>query len=135
MTVAETTVYDANKYKSEGGNTECVAFITAVTAAPATTSWKKGKKVLDASEAEIKKGTAIATFDDNGKYPKDGKGKHAAIYLSHSRQQQTITVLDQWNSQGGVKKRIIHVWANKNETIGGKPYKRSNDADTFYVIE
>lgn len=72
------------------------------------------------------RGTAIATFDSNGKYPTDGLGKHAAIYLEHNALR--ILVLDQWNDQGEVKQRPI--WFNRP-----KGTKRSNDADTFYVIE
>jgi hypothetical protein len=42
--------------------------------------------------------------------------------------QRYITVLDQWNGQGEVKQRPIRF----NQPNGTK---RSNDADTFYVIE
>ena len=66
------------------------------------------------------------TFDSNGKYPTDALGKHAAIYLEHNT--QCILVLDQWNDQGEVKQRPI--WFNRP-----KGTKRSNDGDTFYVIE
>ena len=61
----------------------------------------------------------------DGKYPPDDKGKHAAIDLSHD--EAAIWMLDQWNSQGCVKKRKIK--ANVAEgTI------RSNDASWFCAI-
>ena len=75
---------------------------------------------------DLASGTAIATFDDKGKYPTDGLGRHGAIYLSHNN--EGIEVLDQWKAQGEVLKRTIRF--NRPEGT-----KRSNDGDTFYVIE
>lgn len=83
-------------------------------------------KISDAKLGEITRGTAIATFDSSGRYPTDALGRHAAIYLEHN--QHRILVLDQWNDQGEVKQRPI--WFNRP-----KGTKRSNDADTYYVIE
>lgn len=114
------------RYVNDQGNTECVEFVRQATGAPKTTTWKKGKKVSDANSAEIARGTAIATFDADGKYPTDGFGKHAAIYLRHN--EQFIQVLDQWNSQGKVRPRPI--WFDRPANT-----KRVNDADTYYVIE
>ena len=116
--------YVGKPYKNAKGNTECVVFVQQVSRAPLTTDWKKGKHVKDAKPGDIPVGTAIATFDDSDKYPTDDKGKHAAIYLSHTA--VGITVLDQWASQGMVKKRTITYKQNG---------KRSNDGDTFYVID
>ena len=113
---------DAN----EKGNTECVEFVRQATGAPRTTLWTKGKKVADATLAEIPRGTAIATFDAKGNYPVDTLGRHAAVYLEHNSER--IRVLDQWNDQGEVKERSI--WFKRP-----KGTRRSNDADTFHVIE
>ena len=126
LKVPEIKVFGKGIYVNAQGKTECVEFIRQATDAPKTTLWKKGKKVSDASFGEIARGTAIATFDSNGKYPTDSLGKHAAIYLEHNTQR--ILVLDQWNDQGEVKQRPI--WFNKP-----KGTRRSNDANTFYVIE
>lgn len=87
--------------------------------------WKKGDKVLDAKRGAIPRGTVIATFDDRGRYPTDGKGRHAAVYLSHTL--HAIEVLDQWNAQGRVLKRFIRVQP------ADRP--RSNAAQTFYIVE
>jgi len=106
--------------------TECVAFIQQVTSAPSTTLWIPGKKVKDAKPGEILRGTVIATFDSKKKYPSDQLGKHAAIYLSHNN--ESITVLDQWADQGEVKQRYIHFNRPKGT-------RRSNDGDTFFVVE
>lgn len=126
LKVAEKQVLGKSKYVNAHGKTECVEFIRQTTDAPQTVKWKKGKKVSDAKFGEIPRGTAIATFDANGKYPTDALGKHAAIYLEHNAQR--ILVLDQWNDQGEVRERPI--WFNRP-----KKTRRSNDADVFYVIE
>ena len=107
------------------GRAECVAFVQQAAGAPLTSLWKRGVKVSSASPGQIQPGTAIATFDANGSYPSDNLGKHAAIYLSHTT--TYILVLDQWAKLGFVGKREIKF------NVTGK--SRSNDGNTFYVIE
>jgi hypothetical protein len=126
MNVKEEEVLGKGKYANSAGKTECAYFVQQVTTAPATAQWKKGAHVKSAQAKDIARGTAIATFDDAGKYPTDGAGKHAAIYLSHN--DTGITVLDQWNNQGEVKQRVIRF--NRTEGVS-----RSNNGDVFYVIE
>jgi hypothetical protein len=126
LKIAEKDVYGKGKFKNETGDTECAEFIRQATDAPATTAWVPGLKVADAKPGQILRGTAIATFDSNKKYPTDGLGKHAAIYLSHAS--DCIHVLDQWNDQGEVKPRPIRFNRPKGT-------RRSNDANTFFVIE
>lgn len=84
LKVKEQDVYGKSKYISAQGKTECVEFVRQATGAPETIMWKKSKMVSEAKFGEIARGTAIATFDKNGKYPTDGHGKHAAIYLEHN---------------------------------------------------
>jgi hypothetical protein len=122
---AETDVLEKDQFTNAAGSTECVEFIRQAAAAPHTTLWKKGDLVLDAPLGSIPRGTAIATFDSKGKYPVDGKGKHAAIYLSHTA--NSICVLDQWKSQGRVLERTI-----RNKVVD---HPRSDCAQCFYVIE
>lgn len=126
LKVDETSVYGKEKFANAKGNTECVEFVRQTTDAPETSKWVRGRLVKSFKAGELTKGTAIATFDDNGKYPTDGLGRHAAIYLSHDN--KGIQVLDQWNSQKEVLKRTI--WFQRPAGT-----KRSNDGDTFYVIE
>lgn len=126
LMIPEKDVLGKAKFVNDKGNTECVEFIRQATGAPETKQWKKGKKVSEGKVGEIGRGTAIATFDANGNYPTDLLGKHAAIYLLHN--EKCIQVLDQWDSQGEVKPRPI--WFRRP-----KGTKRSNDGDTFYVIE
>ena len=126
LKVGEKSVLGKGKYVDSKGKTECAEFVRQSTGAPQTTVWKRGKKVSEASAGDIARGTAIATFDANGRYPVDALGKHAAIYLEHDTER--ILVLDQWNDQGEVKPRPIRFGRPKGT-------RRSNDADTFYVIE
>jgi len=132
---AEKDVLGEDKYIDKSGNTECVVFVQKVAGTPSTKDWKPGIRVADAKPGSIRRGTAIATFDKNGKYPTDLDGKHAAIYLG--RNSFGIQVLDQWKGKGekgkegelpGVSERTIHF---------NRPTKRhrSNRAETFYVIE
>jgi hypothetical protein len=126
LMISETDVFGKGKFKNSRGNTECAEFVVQATGAPLVGSWKRGQKVADAKVGSIPRGTAIATFDDKGKYPTDQLGRHAAIYLRHDK--TAIWVLDQWNAQGEVKERMI--WFSRP-----KGTSRSNDGDTFYVIE
>lgn len=126
LKVSEADVLGKGKFKNGEGHTECVEFVRQATGAPATSTWKCGCRVLEAKIGTLRRGTAIATFDDKGKYPTDNLGRHAAVYLSHTK--ECIRVLDQWNDQGEVKPRSI--WFNKPRGT-----RRSNDASTFHVIE
>jgi hypothetical protein len=128
LNVPEADVLGTGKYKNQRGNTECVAFIQQATNAPSTALWKRGIKVATAKPGEIARGTVIATFDDDGKYPTDALGMHAAIYLSQTP--AAIQVLDQWKKQGEVKPRPIWFVPRK-----GTSQSRSNDGNTFYVVE
>lgn len=125
LRAAESDVLGPQQFANASGSTECVEFVRQATGAPHTTLWTKGDPVLDAPLGSIARGTAIATFDDIGKYPGDGKGKHAAVYLSHTG--NSILVLDQWKAQGCVRMRTIRA-----KQID---HPRSDCAQCFYVIE
>lgn len=126
LRISETAVLGKGKFVNEDGNTECVVFVQKATGAPVSTQWRKGLKVSEAAKGVIPRGTAIATFNAAGKYPTDKLGRHAAIYLEHD--EKSILVLDQWNKQGEVLQRRIRF----SRTAGTS---RSDNADTFYVIE
>jgi hypothetical protein len=113
-----------NPEKYEGkvvDNGHCVRFVQVATNVGHTTGWTQGEHVQ--KSAYIAKGTVIATFV-NGHYPTDDKGKHAAIYISHD--QYGIQVWDQYLGKPVGKRTIAYK--------DGDPY-RSNDGDTFYVVE
>jgi hypothetical protein len=126
LKISENDVFGKNKFVNLKGHTECVEFVRQATGAPPTSRWIRGRKVSSYNSKDpLARGSAIATFDNNGKYPNDSKGKHAAVYLSHDN--QGIKVLDQWNNQGEVKQRLILF--NRPENT-----KRSNNGDVFYGI-
>lgn len=104
------------------GNGHCVPYVQTAAGAPLTSSWTCGRKVR--GSLDIAKGTAIATFDENGKYPNQPTGNHAAIYLGQTA--SGIEVYDQWVGKP-VGQRTI---AFKNGQGSA-----SNDGDRFWVIE
>ena len=110
-------------YSNAKGNHECVVLVQKVSDAPNTSSWKKGKKVMDCTRGEISTGMIIATFDYSGKYP--ATNRHAAIYESHDN--TGINVIDQWNKQGKAKRRKI---ALKKSAI-----RDVNDANWYYIVD
>ncbi len=126
LLVAVSEVFEAGKYVNSKGNTECVEFVRQAAGAPATPAWRQGVHVSEAKSGTIPRGTVIATFDSAGKYPTDGLGRHAAIYLEHSADR--ILVLDQWKAQGKVLQRSIRFRRPKGTS-------RSDDGDAFYVVE
>ncbi len=107
-------------YGTSVGSGQCVAYVQAVAGAPLTAHWRRGQVV---KESPITPGTAIATFDDDGKYGNHTDGRsHAAIYL---RQDESgLHVLDTWLGQP-VHLRIIKFY---------QPLP-CNSGDKFYVIE
>lgn len=118
-------VFGAGKYRNAQGKTECVSFVRMATGAPDTSHWHRGMRVKSAGPLQIEPYTAIATFDASGRYPDDDGGRHAAIYVSHDA--RGIVVLDQWNAQGEVKRRVIRFDRPEGTS-------RSNDGNCFHVI-
>ncbi len=100
------------------GDGECVALVREWTGAPETAKWKKGAQVKGNTNLRI--GTAIATFNKEGKY--EG---HAAMYQGQN--DKAITVIDQWKGRKANYRDI--------RFQGGKATKVSNDGDAYYVIE
>jgi hypothetical protein len=113
----------SKNYANEKGNFECVALVQKTSGIPHTSTWMKGKKVLDCSPVELQVGTVIATFDENGKYPLTAR--HTALYESHDS--SGINVIDQWNSQGMAKRRKIRLKNN--------PERDVNDAGHYFIVQ
>jgi hypothetical protein len=73
------------------GSGQCVAFVQAAAMTGHTSGWRRGDLVKGALLTE---GTAIATFDDKGRYINDQHGKsHAAIYV-----RQTSEGISYWTN-------------------------------------
>jgi hypothetical protein len=104
------------------GTGQCVAYVQECARAPQTALWKKGAAVR--GNAAIASGTAIATFNGEGKYANRAHGNHAAIYLSQDA--AGIWVYDQWTGQPVHKRQL---------RFKGGAGSASNDGDAFSVIE
>ena len=110
----------ANKQHGPNFCGQCVSYVTTVcpTIPVNTHAWKKGAQVK--GDTAVLPGTAIATFDNNGKY-----SGHAAIYESQTP--AGINVVDQWVTPPAmaIHKRLLRFGAPGN----------SNNGDNFFIIE
>lgn len=121
------------------GDGECVALIKEYVPGlkgKSTSTWRPGAWVME-SAGKISKGTAIATFDIDGSFPKRNTGQHAAIVLSVVP--SGIWVVDQWKGKAKITMRLIRVppkRAQLRNPDGSWPsWNRSNNALAFQVIE
>lgn len=82
----------------------------------------------------IRPGTAIATFDSDGRYGNHVDGRsHAAIYMGQTA--EGILVLDQWNIRDA-KGHIYERHTSQERTIEFNPKKPSiNDGNAYYVMQ
>ena len=106
------------------GSGQCVEFVKLATGAPQTSGWKRGQLVKG---NPIPMGTAIATFDPDGKYGNHEDGtSHAAILLSQDA--RGLRVLDQWagTHPSPVHERVIAFDDLKTPV---------NNGNNFFVIE
>lgn len=88
-------IYVNGKYaatKISVGDGYCVPLVQQVTGAPNTTLWVRGSELK--GRPQLEPGTAIATFDSNGKYPNHSKGNHAAIFVGYT--EHGVRIYDQY---------------------------------------
>ena len=103
------------------GNGHCVRFVQVAAGLPHTSQWRAGVRVRGNPVAA---GTAIATFDPNGRYGNHTDGRsHAAILVEE--RPGGLLVWDQWVGQP-VHQRTIR--------FRGGQGRRVNDGDQFHVI-
>lgn len=99
----------------------CVAYVRKAAGAPHTSQWRQGEHVR--SSRELQPGTAIATFDPDGRYGNHTDGRsHCAVLIE--RRNDGLLVWDQWLGQP-VHKRLIRYRG------GGSAV---NDGDAYHVI-
>lgn len=105
------------------GSGQCVALVqTADPNVGLTRTWAQGSQVQ--GNTELKPGTAIATFDANGRYANATDGSsHAAIYLGQD--ERGIQVLDQWAGKPATYRTIR--WSSATG-------QASNTGSKFYVV-
>jgi hypothetical protein len=107
------------------GSGQCVDFVRAAADAPPTSQWVEGRRVWSAGW--LASGTAIATFDDDGRYANATDGtSHAAIFLERADEAGGIAVYDQWKLHP-VQRRVIRARGGK-----GTP---ADDADAYSIVE
>lgn len=116
--------------KEKVGDGECVALVQIYAGAPTARAWREGTKVI--GERTLPLGTAIATFDKNGRWPGKPKGNHAAFYLSQTS--EYIRVIDQWNKgdKPFISSRLLR---RLGKNPDGTYVTPSDNADAFSVIE
>jgi hypothetical protein len=96
-----------------------------------TRNWVKGESVMDSPN--LRRGTAIATFGPDGRYPTANSGQHAALFLKHAG--SGIWVMDMWRTRGKITKRFISIPRNREPRPDGTWPDASNNALAFSVIE
>lgn len=108
---------------------QCVGLVKeAVPEIGSTKTWREGEKILGPSDPPLKPGTAIATFDKDGKYINKSGESHAAIFLGYGTEdgRKGIHVLDQFGGNEA-KPRFIRF-----DNPGGLPV---NQAERYAVIK
>ncbi len=113
------------------GSGQCVPLVEAATGAPRYATWSKGAQVKGVTDLAI--GTAIATFDGDGRYGNHTDGSsHAAIYMGQTA--DGIEVIDQWVHTAGGKRHVQMAHRRLIRFRGGMGQK-SDDGDAFYVVQ
>lgn len=120
------------------GSGECVDLTSHLTGVTQnTTLWRRGPKVVNADgtiNSAVQPGTAIATFDANGRYPRGKVPKNSATFLGPgiAAGRGSISVMDQWNAHGQSpaelpQSRDVRYYADSSKNV-------SNNSNAYYVI-
>jgi len=109
-----------------GYGIQCVGLVKYYSSAGGTSSWKQGDLVSDSPK--LASGTAIATFDKDGKYKSKAFGNHACFFIAFMPSNQGITVLEQHVNPDPSKIQTRNIIYRDGK---GDP---SNDADAYSVI-
>jgi hypothetical protein len=103
-------------------NGQCVRYVQTCAGVPHTSRWRPGTIVRDSN---VEPGTAIATFDPDGRYGNHTDGRsHAAIFMEQV--EGGLLVWDQWKNQP-VHQRVIRFRSGEGRWV--------NDGDRFSAIE
>ena len=104
------------------GNGHCVAFVRQAAGLPHTSQWRRGPS---ARHGALTPGTAIATFDQSGRYENHTGGRsHAAVLIKVTA--PGLMVWDQWVGTP-VHRRTIRFRGGAGQPV--------NDGDAFFAIE
>jgi hypothetical protein len=116
------------------GEGECVDLVKALVPGlngVSTTSWKQGASVKDSPG--LARGTAIATFGPDGRFPSADTGQHAAIFVAQAG--AGIWVVEQYHASLLVLYRHMEVPRQHDKRPDGTWPNRSRNPLAFSVIE
>jgi hypothetical protein len=131
--------------KNSKGDKECAAIAQEnVKGIGLTSEWKAGVHLM--TFPNIPKGTVIATFDKDGKYPNKRHGNHVAIFLEYVKDKGGkivgIIVLDQWKERKAGERTMMFISEQEMQKyLKDHPPSRhqaslnSNAANNMYVVE
>jgi hypothetical protein len=108
------------------GTGKCVPLVQAAAGAPRSTEWRRGVPVHGSTT--IRPGTAIATFDSDGRYT-----GHNAIYLGQDA--NGIQVVDQWNNRQNGRTVSQHQPSQRTLHLGQPWRARVDRGESYSVIE
>jgi RHS repeat-associated protein len=113
------------------GNGECVTACKKFSGLEGTSTdqWRAGPQVTTGKD--IKPGTAIATFDSNGHYPKGDQPKNSGIFLKKGTN-GSIWILDQWPARSGTGQKAHP--PQPRELLPDSSRGASNNANAYHVI-
>lgn len=124
-------IYPRNVDLLEGakplGNGECAALVQHSQPIGKAATWREGIGVKG-NDHLIKKGTAVATFED-GFYPNRRYDNHVAYYLSQDA--NGITVMDQYGGKDDISSRVMRFRGKRSNGLYNDP---SNNGDALSVI-
>ncbi|MEI2454442.1 BPSL0067 family protein [Lysobacter firmicutimachus] len=113
--------------EDDNGVNWCAELIKVWYQAPHTTAWRAGRRLVPG--LPLVPGTAIATFDANGRFPQNGIA-HAAIFVRYTRNGDGIVVVDQWRERSTLQYRSL-AW----ERVDADPHvSYVNSAKNFFTI-
>ena len=104
---------------------QCVGLIKTYSKAPRTDLWQKGPSVV--SSPDMRKGTAIATFDSRNRYPVPGHGNHTCFFLRFVGDGFEVLEQNEPPNRNMIHRRIIH---RRNGRLKPDPY----DASSYWVV-
>lgn len=116
------------------GTGECVDLIKELVPGligVSTQRWKEGARVKDSPN--LTRGTAIATFGPNGRFPSANTGQHAAIFVAHAG--AGIWLVEQYRNSGLVLYRHMEAPRVHAQRPDGTWPNRSRNPLAFSVIE
>lgn len=116
------------------GTGECVDLIKALVPGligVSTQAWRQGASVKESPG--LARGTAIATFGPDGRFPRANTGQHAAIFVAHAG--AGIWVVEQYRNSRRVIFHHMEVPRDHQQRPDGTWPTRSRNPLAFSVIE